>query len=75
MARPGRISVCARDEDNPYDVFEFTTSRSDGPAAFLKDFTGTHMADGYGRYDSDRSQPTHLDLCRMRCGREAPDPS
>ena len=50
--RTGRMWVYVGDEANPYDVFDFTTSRSrDGPASFLKTFTGTLLADGYGGYD------------------------
>ena len=50
--KTGRMWVYVGDEKNPYDVFEFTTSRSrDGPAQFLADFKGTLMADGYGGYD------------------------
>jgi transposase len=40
------------DDDHPYNVFAFTESRKrDGPAAFLKDFRGTLLADAYGGYD------------------------
>ena len=50
--KTGRMWVYVGDDDNPYDVFDFTTSRSrDGPAKFLASFTGTLLADGYGGYD------------------------
>lgn len=40
------------DEHNPYNLFDFTASRSrDGPAQFLKDYKQTLLADGYGGYD------------------------
>jgi len=36
----------------PYNVFDFTLSRSrDGPNRFLKKFRGTLLADAYGGYD------------------------
>jgi transposase len=47
-----RMWVYVGDEANPYDVFDFTTSRGrDGPARFLRNFTGTLLADAYGGYD------------------------
>lgn len=50
--RTARMWVYVGDEANPYDIFDFTTSRSrDGPQRFLKDFKGTLLADGYGGYD------------------------
>jgi len=40
------------DDDHPYNVFDFTVSRSrDGPAQFLRGFGGTLLADAYGGYD------------------------
>jgi hypothetical protein len=40
------------DDAHPYNVFDFTLSRSrDGPATFLKNYTGTLLADAYGGYD------------------------
>lgn len=63
--KTGRMGVYVGDEANPYDVFDFTTSRSrDGPAAFLKDFTGTLLADGYGGYDG---VVTNGNLTRAGC--------
>jgi transposase len=50
--RTARMWVYVGDEDNPYDVFDFTLSRNrDGPNRFLKGFRQTLMADGYGGYD------------------------
>lgn len=50
--RTARMWVYVGDPANPYDVFDFTTSRSrDGPAKFLAGFSGTLLADGYGGYD------------------------
>jgi transposase len=40
------------DQDHPYDVYDFTTSRKrDGPAEFLRGFCGYLHADAYGGYD------------------------
>jgi len=37
---------------NPYNVFDFTLSRSrDGPVKFLRDYKQTLIADAYGGYD------------------------
>jgi transposase len=57
MLAPGktkqaRIWVYVGDQANPYNVFDFTISRSrDGPAAFLKGYDQTILADAYGGYD------------------------
>src|SRR5208282_2374704 len=54
MLAPGktkqaRMWVYIGDEHNPYNVFDFTPSRSrDGPATFLKGYKATLMADAYG---------------------------
>lgn len=51
-ARKARMWVYVGDDANPYNVFDFTLSRSrDGPATFLKSYTGTLLADAYGGYD------------------------
>ena len=51
-ARQGRMWVYVGDEHNPYNIFDFTLSRSrDGPATFLKEYKQTLLADGYGGYD------------------------
>jgi transposase len=51
-AKQARMWVYVGDEANPYNIFDFTLGRSrDGPAAFLKDFTQTLLADAYGGYD------------------------
>ena len=50
--KQARLWVYIGDEQNPYDVYHFTLSRSrDGPKEFLKGFTGTLVADAYGGYD------------------------
>lgn len=50
--KQARMWVYIGDEDNPYDVYDFTLSRSrDGPMKFLKDFSGTLVADAYGGYN------------------------
>jgi transposase len=67
MLQPGagktkqaRMWVYAGDEDNPYNIFDFTISRSrDGPAKFLAEYGSTSsppgkqtiVADAYGGYD------------------------
>jgi transposase len=52
QAKPARMWVYLGDESNPYNVFQFTLSRSrDGPKAFLKDYRQVLLADGYGGYD------------------------
>jgi transposase len=51
-AKQGRMWVYVGDEHNPYNLFDFTLSRSrDGPAMFLKGYKQTLLADGYGGYD------------------------
>jgi len=50
--RPARMWVYIGDESNPYNLFDFTLSRSrDGPAQFLGDYHGVLQADAYGGYD------------------------
>jgi hypothetical protein len=44
--------VYVGDADNPYNIFQFTLSRSrDGPAKFLASYGQTLLADAYGGYD------------------------
>jgi transposase len=51
-AKKARMWVYVGDKDNPYNVFDFTLSRSrDGPQQFLKGYKGTLLADAYGGYD------------------------
>jgi transposase len=51
-AKQARIWVYLGDESHPYNVFQFTLSRSrDGPKSFLKDYRQVLLADGYGGYD------------------------
>jgi transposase len=50
--RQGRMWIYVGDESNPYNIFDFTLSRSrDGPVKFLGDYNQTLLADGYGGYD------------------------
>jgi transposase len=50
--KKARMWVYLGDEDHPYNVFDFTPSRSrDGPQTFLKEFRQTLLADAYGGYD------------------------
>jgi transposase len=51
-AKAARIWIYRGDDRNPYQVFDFTDSRSrDGPSRFLAGFRGTLLADAYGGYD------------------------
>lgn len=50
--RSGRMWVYVGDEHNPYNLFDFTLSRSrDGPERFLAGYKQTLLADAYGGYD------------------------
>lgn len=56
QTRTGRFWIYSGDGDHPYDVFDFTPSRSrDGPMAFLKDWGKEQVrylqADAFGGYD------------------------
>lgn len=51
--KQARMWIYQGDASHPYNVFDFTISRSrDGPRQFLKDFHQTLLADGYGGYDA-----------------------
>jgi transposase len=64
-ARQARMWVYLGDESHPYNVFQFTISRSrDGPNLFLKDYHQTLLADGYGGYDG---VVLHNELPRAGC--------
>jgi transposase len=50
--RYGRLWDYIGDTEHPGIVFDYTTTHArDGPAAFLKGFTGYLQADAYGAYD------------------------
>lgn len=50
--RSARMWVYVGDEDHPYNIFDFTLSRSrDGPENFLQGYNQTLLADAYGGYD------------------------
>ena len=50
--RQARMWIYLGDDSQPYNVFDFTISRSrDGPTRFLQHFRGTLLADAYGGYD------------------------
>lgn len=52
QAKKARMWAYLGDDGNPYNVFDFTTRRNrDGPALWLKSFTGVVLADAYGGYD------------------------
>jgi len=47
-----RMWVYIGDDDNPYNVFDFTLNRGrDGPKYFLKDYRQVLLADAYGGYN------------------------
>jgi transposase len=51
--RKGYIWTTLGDRAHPYTTFHYTDSRSrDGPAAFLKGFTGYLLTDAYSSYES-----------------------
>lgn len=50
--KQARMWVYVGDSENPYNIFQFTISRSrDGPALFLKSYKQVLLADAYGGYD------------------------
>jgi transposase len=50
--KQGRMWIYVGDDEHPYNLFDFTLSRSrDGPVRFLGDYNQTLLADGYGGYD------------------------
>jgi hypothetical protein len=50
--RTGRFWVYCGDAEHPYSVYAYTPSRKrDGPAEFLKNFSGYLQADAFGGYD------------------------
>jgi transposase len=49
---PARIWIYRGDDEHPYNVFDFTLSRSrDGPAKFLAGYNQVLLADAYGGYE------------------------
>jgi transposase len=49
---PARIWIYRGDDQHPYNVFDFTVSRSrDGPARFLTGYQQVLLADAYGGYE------------------------
>jgi transposase len=63
--RQGRMWIYLGDEDHPYNLFDFTLSRSrDGPVKFLGEYKQTLLADGYGGYDG---VVTKSDITRAGC--------
>lgn len=50
--KQGRMWIYVGDDAHPYNIFDFTLSRSrDGPVRFLSDYNQALLADGYGGYD------------------------
>jgi transposase len=51
-AANARMWVYVGDEENPYNVFDFTLNRGrDGPQYFLRDYRGVLLADAYAGYN------------------------
>jgi hypothetical protein len=51
-AGSARMWVYVGDQENPYNVFDFTLRRGrEGPKEFLKDYTEILLADAYGGYN------------------------
>ncbi|HUY04479.1 MAG TPA: IS66 family transposase, partial [Rhodocyclaceae bacterium] len=74
MQAPGktkkaRLWVYLGDEQNPYNVFDFTLGRGrDGPQRFLENYSATLLADAYGGYDG---VVVSNQLCRAGCNAHA----
>lgn len=67
-ASKARMWVYVGDDEHPYNIFEFTRSRSrDGPARFLKGYKGTLLADAYGGYDGIVCGGVGNDIVRAGC--------
>jgi transposase len=50
---PGHFWTYIGDSEHPYSVYDFTTNHSrDGPAGFLRDYSGYLQADAYTGYDA-----------------------
>ena len=70
--RQGRIWIYMGDEDNPYNVFDYTSSRSrEGPDEFLNGFMGYLQADAFGGYDGIYlTKPVTEVLCNAHARRK-----
>src|SRR6266516_3834635 len=52
QTQSARMWVYVGDQENPYNVFDFTLNRGrEGPIEFLKDYTEVLLADAYGGYN------------------------
>src|SRR5437016_1304448 len=52
QTQSARMWVYVGDQENPYNVFDFTLHRGrEGPKEFLKDYTEVLLADAYGGYN------------------------
>jgi transposase len=70
--RQGRIWVYLGDAANPYNVFDYTASRSrEGPDEFLNGFRGYLQADAFGGYDGIYlTKPVMEVLCNAHARRK-----
>jgi len=72
QCRQGRIWVYLGDDAHPYNVFDYTPSRSrKGPDAFLNGFEGYLQADAFGGYDGIYlTKPVTEVLCNAHARRK-----
>jgi len=65
--RTGRIWTYVGDRDHPFTVYDYTPTHSrDGPAEFLKEFSGYLQADAYTGYDHLYADPDR-DITEVAC--------
>jgi transposase len=70
--RHGRIWIYMGDTANPYNVYDYTASRSrEGPDEFLENFKGYLQADAFGGYDGIYlTKPVTEVLCNAHARRK-----
>ena len=70
--KTGRIWIYMGDGDNPYNVYDYTQSRSrEGPDEFLNGFKGYLQADAFGGYDGIYlTKPVKEVLCNAHARRK-----
>jgi len=70
--KTGRLWIYMGDENNPYNVYDYTQSRSrEGPDEFLENFQGFLQADAFGGYDGIYlTKPVKEVLCNAHARRK-----
>jgi len=70
--KTGRLWIYMGDNDNPYNVYDYTQSRSrEGPDEFLNNFKGYLQADAFGGYDGIYlTKPVKEVLCNAHARRK-----